>query len=706
MALLVIDVQESLTKVDASNGNYKNAIGFPRMIKNTKRLVDAVRFNRDNRDGCGSEVIFTYLEALTDDSRDVSLDYKLSGPLLSNLPNPSAPAKFLPDLTPISGKDICVPKTSCSVFTSTNLNYILRNLNIEQIVVCGQLTDQCVESAVRDAADLGYFVSVVEDACGAKTEDCHRKGLHGMKGFSRRVTTDQVLQEIGIVEINAKAGNEECMRLNQADAVESRSHTLSIPPSSEYVRNYDRGSHSAIIRSLRAAGVKFLRYAVVDVYNSMRCKTVPISHIMSQLPNRTRQTWRTVSSSRPLDNAVSIAEGCIAGMVSYADKIVTSSNLSARNVLVLRPDFCSLRILPYAPQTAMVMCTVHNQQTNKLSPLCTRGLLERVLHVAREDLGIEFCVGAELEFMLYRTGPSGVPEPVDISTFASSLTLNEQNKFIDLVYDQLEEQDIAIELIHCESASSQLEVVIRYCNNPIQLADDIVLARETISACAKMFGMKALFLPKTSMSDAGNGLHLHFSFKDNNGNDEFSDRTRQNGISAKGESFIEGILHRLPSLLSISMPTVNSFRRIGPGCFTGHRVEWAFEDKEVPIRVAANLTTGEATTVEYKLADSSANIYLQLAMILSAGMEGIKSGRILRPKSEGDCVASDETNLTIERIPKSLQESLNFLKCDDFLQATMGNELDTAYVAVRQFEITETESKTLEEEVAIAFRKA
>ncbi|KAL7468242.1 hypothetical protein ACHAXS_008468 [Conticribra weissflogii] len=435
MALLIIDIQRSLTIVDASKSDYKNSISFPRMIKNTKRLLDAVRSNRDNRDGCGcgSEVIFTYLEALTDDSRDVSLDYKLSGPLLSKLPNPSAPAKFLPDLTPLPGKDICVPKTSCSVFSSTNLNYILRNLNIEQIVVCGQLTDQCVESAVRDAADLGYFVSVVEDACGAETEDCHQKGLHGMRGFSRKVTTDQVLQEIGIPESNSPTGNEKLMRMSQAHDLDSPSHTLSILPSSGYVRNYDRGSQSAILRSLRAAGVKFLRYAVVDAYNSMRCKTVPISHIMSQLPNRTQQAWYTLSATLPLDNAVSIAEGCIAGMVSYADKIVPLSKLSARNVLVLRPDVCSLRILPYASQTAMVMCTAHNQKTNELSPLCTCGLLERVLHAARENLGIEFCVGAELEFMLYHTDPSGAPEPVDISTFASSLTLNEQVRICFLI---------------------------------------------------------------------------------------------------------------------------------------------------------------------------------------------------------------------------------------------------------------------------------
>lgn len=195
MALLIIDIQEELTKVDPASMEYKHKVGFPRMIKNTKRLLDVVRLNRQSRANTGSEVIFTYLEALTDDSRDVSLDYKLSG-ALSNLPSPSNPAKFLPGISPIVGQDICLPKTSCSVFQSTKLEYILRNLQVEQLLVVGQLTDQCVESAVRDAADLGLFVTVVDDACSADSADCHEKGMQGMRGFSRQLSTDQVLQEL------------------------------------------------------------------------------------------------------------------------------------------------------------------------------------------------------------------------------------------------------------------------------------------------------------------------------------------------------------------------------------------------------------------------------------------------------------------------------------------------------------------------------
>lgn len=150
MALLVIDIQHELTDLDASSTEYKFAVSFPRMITNTKRLIEIVRVNRElmHNKGGGSEIIFTYLQALTDNSRDVSLDYKLSGGLLSNLPNPSNPATFLHGIAPIPGKDIALPKTSCSVFQSTNIDYILRNLAVEQLVICGQLTDQCVESAV------------------------------------------------------------------------------------------------------------------------------------------------------------------------------------------------------------------------------------------------------------------------------------------------------------------------------------------------------------------------------------------------------------------------------------------------------------------------------------------------------------------------------------------------------------------------------
>ena len=359
-ALLVIDIQEELTTIKDEEGSY-TAFSFPRMISNTKRLIKTVSDNRDSGNKGGSEIIFTYLEAHTNDCRDVSLDYKLSGGL-SKLPNSSSRAKFFPGISPIMGKDITLPKTSCSVFMSTNLDYILRNLNIEQLVVCGQLTDQCVLSAVRDGADLGYLVTVASDACGAESEESQERGIIGMKGFARVLSTEQVLNEIcddskDNSSVPKTMNRDEDKRATKAIETEvystsdSRSYntTISIPNTSEYLRSTDDGCQAAILRSLRAAGVKFLRYTVVDAFNTIRCKTVPISHAMTKIPSRTQKN--SAMKCRPLDNATYQAEICFAGLPSHADITVPASNLTARNVLTLQPDFSSLRILPYAPQT-------------------------------------------------------------------------------------------------------------------------------------------------------------------------------------------------------------------------------------------------------------------------------------------------------------------------------------------------------------------
>lgn len=200
-ALLIVDIQAYLSEPadEEEKRSYFFSQALPQAMANIEKLLEKFRSLRDSEYEQGCEVLFTYLESLTKDCRDVSLDYKLSGPKLASLPNSAtAPATFLPQVSPSSqGRgDIRIPKTSCSVFQSTNIHYVLRNLNVEQLVVVGQLTDQCVESAVRDAADLGYFVTLVNDACAAISVDSHEKGLMGMKGFCRITSTEDLLVEL------------------------------------------------------------------------------------------------------------------------------------------------------------------------------------------------------------------------------------------------------------------------------------------------------------------------------------------------------------------------------------------------------------------------------------------------------------------------------------------------------------------------------
>lgn len=138
------------------------------------------------------EVMFTVIESLTLDGRDRGLDYKITG---FNVPKGSKDAQVINAVAP-AGDEIVIPKTSSSVFISTNIDYILRNLSCKHLIIAGVLTDQCIESAVRDACDLNYLVTLVTDACATFTEARHRNSLEAIKGYCRQCSTNELLEEI------------------------------------------------------------------------------------------------------------------------------------------------------------------------------------------------------------------------------------------------------------------------------------------------------------------------------------------------------------------------------------------------------------------------------------------------------------------------------------------------------------------------------
>ncbi|EIM77951.1 isochorismatase [Nitratireductor aquibiodomus RA22] len=140
----------------------------------------------------GVEVMYTTIESLTLDGRDRSLDYKITG---FNVPKGSWDGKVIDEIAP--GEDeIVLPKSSSSVFVSTHIDYILRNLGVKQLIICGLITDQCVESAIRDACDLGYLVTQVTDACLTYSQERHDNSLRTIKGYCRQVTTDELIAEL------------------------------------------------------------------------------------------------------------------------------------------------------------------------------------------------------------------------------------------------------------------------------------------------------------------------------------------------------------------------------------------------------------------------------------------------------------------------------------------------------------------------------
>ena len=188
-ALLLIDLQKGEYNPDKIAAEPQHAYLFERIrdvvIPNGQKLLAACR-------AAAVEVIYTVVESLTLDGRDRSLDYKISGIFF---PKGAWGAEVLDELKPLPN-EIVIPKTSSSLFNSTNFEYVLRNLGVEYVMVMGILTDQCVETAVRDGCDRGFMMTLLDDACATSSEQRHKEALIGFKGYCRIRTTDQVIEEL------------------------------------------------------------------------------------------------------------------------------------------------------------------------------------------------------------------------------------------------------------------------------------------------------------------------------------------------------------------------------------------------------------------------------------------------------------------------------------------------------------------------------
>jgi len=188
-ALLVIDLQKGEYNPDKIAAEPQHAYLFERIrdvvIPNGQKLLAACR-------AAGVEVIYTVVESLTLDGRDRSLDYKVSGIFF---PKGAWGAEVLDELKPLAN-EIIIPKTSSSLFNSTNFEYVLRNLGVEYVMIMGIVTDQCVETAVRDGCDRGFLMTLIDDACATFSEQRHKESLIGFKGYCRVRTTDQVVEEL------------------------------------------------------------------------------------------------------------------------------------------------------------------------------------------------------------------------------------------------------------------------------------------------------------------------------------------------------------------------------------------------------------------------------------------------------------------------------------------------------------------------------
>ncbi len=354
--------------------------------------------------------------------------------------------------------------------------------------------------------------------------------------------------------------------------------------------------------------------------------------------------------------------------------------------MYLYPDPGTFEIFPWRPQqgkVARLICDVHRADGQPFEA-DSRYVLKKVVQEA-EKMGYTLNVSPECEFFLFHMDEDNLPTTLTHEQGSSydvgPLDLGE-NARRDMVLT-LEDMGFKVESSHHEKAPAQHEIDFHY-DDALATADNIMTFKMVVKTIAKRHGLHATFMPKPKIETAGSGMHLHLSlWKD--GRNIFRDDADENGLSREGYYFMGGLLKHMKAITCIANPTVNSYKRFVPGYEAPVYVTWSGKALTPLIRIPG--VRGEHERLELRSPDGSANPYLTLAVLLAAGMDGIKNQ--IMPGDSVDKNAQKMTGeereaLHIETLPRSLPEAIQELKEDHFIQNVLGEKLSAGLIAAQE----------------------
>jgi len=435
-----------------------------------------------------------------------------------------------------------------------------------------------------------------------------------------------------------------------------------------------------ILDLLDRSQVKFARILWCDNGNQIRGKAIHRNRLASYLKHGV---------------GISAAQQAVPVMF---DAPAPGSGLGPVGEIRLVPDLQTLTVLPYAPGHAQFLGDM--VKDGKPWPYCPRHFLKRMIaEAAKENLMV--MAAFENEFYLLQTATEKIV-PADRTGFASTLSMELQREVIDAIANALMAQGIEVEQYYPESGPGQQEISILY-TQALVAADQQIMFRETVRSVARRHQLRASFVPKLFAEQAGSGCHLHISLW-RNGENLLPDADNPGHLSSIARRFMAGILSHLPSLMALTTPSVNSYRRIRPHCWSGAFRCWGYDNREAAIRVPTFPEPPDPTHFELKTVDASANPYLALGAAIAAGLDGLRQAlELARPVhvDPADIEETERQGRGIDLLPQSLGESTEHLEKDEVLLEALGADFATAYLAVRRMEWEAMKEWDLEKEVEL-----
>ncbi|KOP83839.1 glutamine synthetase [Bacillus sp. FJAT-21945] len=420
-------------------------------------------------------------------------------------------------------------------------------------------------------------------------------------------------------------------------------------------------SKDEIMKVAKEENVRYIRLQFTDLFGTIKNVEIPISQL-----------------SKALDNKMMFDGSSIEGFVRIEE-----------SDMYLYPDLDTFVIFPWTAEkgkVARLICDIYHPDGTPFEG-DPRSNLKRILNEMRELGFTDFNVGPEPEFFLFKLDGNGQP----------TLELNDQGGYFDLaptdlgencrrdIVIELEEMGFEIEASHHEVAPGQHEIDFKY-QNALKACDDIQTFKLVVKTIARKHGLHATFMPKPLFGVNGSGMHSNLSlFKE--GENAFYEKSGSLELSETARQFIAGILKHAPNFTAITNPTVNSYKRLVPGYEAPCYVAWSARNRSPLIRIPAS--RGMSTRVEVRSVDPAANPYLAMAVLLAAGLDGIKNS--LTPPEPVDrniYIMSKEERIEngVVDLPSTLAHALENLKSDEVITSALGVHLFEHFIEAKEIE--------------------
>ena len=407
-----------------------------------------------------------------------------------------------------------------------------------------------------------------------------------------------------------------------------------------------------VLRIAKEKDVQFIRLQFTDIFGQL--KNVAITQ--SQL-------------EKALDNKCMFDGSSIEGYVRINE-----------SDMYLRPDYDSFVILPWKDRVARMICDVYCADGKTPFLGDPRNVLKKVIKEAA-DMGYTFNVGPECEFFLFQLDEEGNPttKTGDVAGYFDMGPSDQGEQCRRDICLALEEMGFEIEASHHEVAQGQHEIDFRF-DEALKTADNVVTFKHVVKTYARRHGLHATFMPKPVYGINGSGMHTNMSLM-KDGKNAFYDPDAELGLSETAMHFIAGVLKHVKAITAVANPLVNSYKRLVPGYEAPVYIAWSASNRSSLIRVPA--ARGMGTRIELRSPDPSCNPYLEMALCLAAGLDGIKQNLAAPAGTNKNIFAMSSKELEaegIDSLPGSLEEAMVEFQKDPFIKETLGEHVYEKYL--------------------------